>query len=151
MEKHITNLFKDKKILVSGGTGSIGSQIVLRLLEYNPAVVRVFSNDENDTFKLGQQIGEKDNIRFLIGDIRDKERLILAMEDIDIVYHASFSSKFKYYAVYSGLSVANPKSQIVLKRLVDLAMDRATGGMNFTNVPDCTIPDPLAEHADMAR
>ena len=57
------NLFKDKKILVSGGTGSIGSQIVLRLLEYNPAVVRVFSNDENDTFKLGQQIGEKDNIR----------------------------------------------------------------------------------------
>ena len=89
MEKHIMNLFKDKKILVSGGTGSIGSQIVLRLLEYNPAVVRVFSNDENDTFKLGQQIGEKDNIRFLIGDVRDKERLILAMEDIDIVYHAA--------------------------------------------------------------
>ena len=71
------NLFKDKKILVSGGTGSIGSQIVLRLLEYNPAVVRVFSNDENDTFKLGQQIGEKDNIRYLIGEVRYKEKLNL--------------------------------------------------------------------------
>jgi len=42
---------------------------------------------------------------------------------IDIVYHASFSPEYKYYAVYSGLSVANPKSERVLKRLIDLAME----------------------------
>jgi len=42
---------------------------------------------------------------------------------VDIVYHASFSPEFKYYAVYSGLSVANPKSEKVLKRLVDIAME----------------------------
>jgi nitrous oxidase accessory protein NosD len=42
---------------------------------------------------------------------------------IDIVYHASFSPEYRYYAVYSGLSVANPKSEKVLKRLVDLAME----------------------------
>lgn len=89
MEKQIQNMFKNKKILVSGGTGSIGSEIVLRLLECNPAVVRVFSNDENETFKMSQKIGKRDDIRFLIGDIRDKERLSLAMEDIDIVYHTA--------------------------------------------------------------
>ncbi|MCP4612434.1 MAG: HEAT repeat domain-containing protein [Planctomycetes bacterium] len=42
---------------------------------------------------------------------------------IDIVYHASFSPEYKYYAVYSGLSVANPKSEKILKRLVDVAME----------------------------
>ena len=42
---------------------------------------------------------------------------------VDIVYHASFSPEFKYYAVYSGLSVANPKSEKVLRRLVDIAME----------------------------
>ena len=42
---------------------------------------------------------------------------------VDIVYHASFSPEYKYYAVYSGLSVANPKSEKILKRLVDIAME----------------------------
>jgi len=42
---------------------------------------------------------------------------------IDIVYHASFSPEFKYYAVYSGLSTANPKSERVLRRLVDIALE----------------------------
>ena len=89
MEKQILNLFKDKKILVTGGTGSIGNQIALKLLDCNPKVVRILSNDENETFKLSQKIERQDNVRFLIGDIRDKERLVLAMEDIDIVFHAA--------------------------------------------------------------
>ncbi len=82
---------------MTGGTGCIGSEIVRSVLKYKPQVVRIFSNDENATF---QMINETDdtgikmmheipNKRFLIGDIRDKERVLLAMEDIDIVYHAA--------------------------------------------------------------
>lgn len=89
MEKQLKKIFKNKKILVTGGTGSVGSQIVKKLLEYNPAVVRIFSNDEDGTFKLEQEIGSNNRTRFLIGDIREKERLQRAMEDIDIVYHAA--------------------------------------------------------------
>lgn len=89
MEKQLRKIFKNKKILVSGGTGSVGSQIVKKLLEYDPRVVRIFSNDEDGTFKLKQEIGFNRKTRFLIGDIREKERLQLAMEDIDIVYHAA--------------------------------------------------------------
>jgi len=89
MEKQLVKMFKNKKILVTGGTGSIGSEIVKRLLKYKPEVVRIFSNDENETFKMKQELADLPNVRFLIGDIRDKERLILAMEDIDIVYHAA--------------------------------------------------------------
>ena len=89
MEKKLENIFRNKKILVTGGTGCIGSEIVKKLLTYKPYVVRIFSNDEDETFRLSQELSEKYNLRFLIGDIRDKERLIRAMEGIDIVYHAA--------------------------------------------------------------
>ncbi len=89
MEKQLKNIFKNKKILVTGGTGCIGSEIVKSLLKYKPNVVRIFSNDENSIFQMSQEIGTKGNKRFLIGDIRDKERLKVAMNGIDIVYHAA--------------------------------------------------------------
>ena len=89
MQKQLENIFKNKKILVTGGTGFIGSSIVKKLLEYKPKVVRIFSNDEDNTFKMIQELGEEENKRFLMGDIRDQERIIRAMEDIDVVYHAA--------------------------------------------------------------
>jgi len=89
MNEKLKNTFKNKKILVTGGTGFIGGEIVRKILRYKPKVVRIFSNDENATFEMKQETGELENIRFLVGDIRDKERLIQAMEGIDIVYHAA--------------------------------------------------------------
>ena len=83
------NIFKDKKILVTGGTGSIGSEIVRRVLQYNPEVVRILSRDESKQFEMEQEIGNLENVRFLIGDVRDKDRLNRAFEDIDIVFHAA--------------------------------------------------------------
>ena len=83
------NIFKNKNIIVTGGTGSIGSEIVRRVLEYNPKVVRILSRDESKQFELEQEIGKHENVRFLIGDVRDKDRLDRAFEDIDIVFHAA--------------------------------------------------------------
>lgn len=95
--KRLEDIFRGKKILVTGGTGCIGSEIVRSVMKYKPEVVRIFSNDENGTFHMMQEtddstakmMHEIPNKRFLIGDIRDKERVRLAMEDIDIVYHAA--------------------------------------------------------------
>ena len=89
MEKNLDNIFKNKKVLVTGGTGCIGSEIVRNLLRYKPNVVRIFSNDEDNTFRMMQELYAYNNVRFLIGDIRDEKRLMLAMENIDIVYHAA--------------------------------------------------------------
>jgi len=83
------SIFQDKNILVTGGTGSIGSEIVRRIMRYEPRVVRIYSNDEDGQFSLGQELQSYSNLRFLIGDVRDKERLKRAMESIDFVFHAA--------------------------------------------------------------
>ncbi len=88
-DERMINEFKNKKILVTGGTGSIGSEIVRQLLAKNPAQVRVFSRDEGKQVDLAREIGADSRVRFLIGDVRDKERLMLAMDGIDIVFHAA--------------------------------------------------------------
>jgi len=85
----MTNIIKDKTILVTGGTGSIGSAIVRRLLSFNPETVRVFSNDENGIFDLERELGSVSDIRFLLGDIRDAARVSKAAEGVDMIFHAA--------------------------------------------------------------
>lgn len=81
--------FKNKIVLVTGGTGSIGSEIVRRLLKFHPKAIRIFSNDENGLFNLQQELGHHKELRFLIGDVRDKDRLRIACQDVDILFHTA--------------------------------------------------------------
>lgn len=84
------NLFKGKTILVTGGTGSIGSEIVRQLLKQEPKAIRVFSRHEEGHHQLMQELASHvDRVRFIIGDIRDRDRLKMAMEGVDIVFHAA--------------------------------------------------------------
>jgi FlaA1/EpsC-like NDP-sugar epimerase len=83
-----SNLFKDKVILVTGAAGSIGREIVAQLLEFEPKVVRALDTNETGLFYLEQTFGLK-RLRPLIGDVRDSKRLNLALEDVDIVFHAA--------------------------------------------------------------
>lgn len=86
----LEKVFKGKNILVTGGTGSIGGELVRRLLSCEPTVIRVFSNDENAQFEMEQQLKDYgSSLRFLVGDVRDKERLRRATENIQIVFHAA--------------------------------------------------------------
>jgi len=80
-------LFEGKKILVTGGTGSVGQVIIPEILRYNPEVVRILDVDETREFEMKQQLKDYSNVRFLLGSVRDKERLSRAMENIDIVFH----------------------------------------------------------------
>ncbi|QQG42910.1 MAG: SDR family NAD(P)-dependent oxidoreductase [Candidatus Giovannonibacteria bacterium] len=82
--------FKNKNILVTGGTGSIGSEIVRQLLKFKPRVVRIFARHEDRHYQLMHEFGlENNKLRFVIGDIRDKDRLRMAMEGVDVVFHAA--------------------------------------------------------------
>lgn len=82
-------LFKGKSVLVTGGTGSFGSCFINRILKLaEPRRVIVYSRDELKQFEQEQRL-ESDKMRFFLGDVRDKERLIVAMKDVNIVVHAA--------------------------------------------------------------
>ncbi|MDN4066444.1 SDR family NAD(P)-dependent oxidoreductase [Paenibacillus vini] len=84
------SFYKDKKILITGGTGTIGYHLTKRLLADNPKVIRIFSRDEFKQFEMAQEFqGYATQLRFLIGDVRDQERLTRAMEGIDYVFHCA--------------------------------------------------------------
>lgn len=82
-------LFSGKKILVTGGTGSFGHQIVDRLMKENPAEIRIFSRDEKKQYDMQFEYKGNNKLRFIVGDVRNKESLISAMRGVDIVFHAA--------------------------------------------------------------
>ena len=81
-------MFKGKKILITGGTGSLGKALAKRLLELDAEIVRIYSRNENKQISMQSEFNDE-RLRYLIGDIRDLPRLIRAVEDIDIVFHAA--------------------------------------------------------------
>ena len=82
-------MFNNKTILVTGGTGSFGKKFIKILLsKYQPKKVIVYSRDELKQFEMGQVFNDK-CMRYFIGDVRDKERLMLAMKGVDYVVHAA--------------------------------------------------------------
>lgn len=75
-------------VLITGGAGSLGGEIVRAVLKRNPKSVRIFDNSEYSQWQLGYNQND-DRLRFLIGDIRDKDRLHRAMNGVDTVIHAA--------------------------------------------------------------
>lgn len=81
-------MFDGKKILITGGTGSLGFALAKRLLNYDVKGIRIFSRNESRQVAMESSLKDP-RLRFLIGDIRDLPRLITAFEDVDIVFHAA--------------------------------------------------------------
>lgn len=83
----------NKSILITGGTGSLGKALTAHILKHYPDVKRlvIFSRDEQKQFQMAQDYPNNlfPNIRFFIGDVRDRDRLIRAMQGIDYVIHAA--------------------------------------------------------------
>jgi UDP-N-acetylglucosamine 4,6-dehydratase/5-epimerase len=81
-------MLEGKKVLITGGTGSLGTALTKRLLKTNVDNIRIFSRDEWKQVQMESEINDE-RLRFFIGDVRDKERLSRALENVDIVIHAA--------------------------------------------------------------
>ena len=82
-------MFDNKNILITGGTGSFGNGFVRRILElYKPSRLIVFSRDELKQFEMAQKFNSP-QMRYFVGDVRDYERVSMAMRDVDYVVHAA--------------------------------------------------------------
>ena len=80
---------RGRRILVTGGSGTIGARLVDHVLAHGPDVVRVLGRDETKQFYQRQRLRDRHDVRFLIGDIRDRDRLLRATEGIDLAFHCA--------------------------------------------------------------
>jgi UDP-N-acetylglucosamine 4,6-dehydratase len=78
----------NKTILITGGTGSFGKKFISKVLDQNVKKVIIFSRDELKQYEMAQEYTDP-RMRFFIGDVRDKERLLRAFDGVDVVIHAA--------------------------------------------------------------
>ncbi|MCL6705558.1 UDP-N-acetylglucosamine 4,6-dehydratase (inverting) [Pseudomonas sp. R2.Fl] len=136
-------MINDKSILVTGGTGSFGKRFIKRILaEYTPRRVVVYSRDELKQFEM-QQIPEfKDpRIRYFIGDVRDRERLVQAMEGVDICIHAAAlkqvpAAEYNPFEciktnVHGAENVINAAIVQRVEKVIALSTDKAANPINL--------------------
>lgn len=81
-------MFKDKTLLITGGTGSFGNAVLRRFIDSDLAEIRIFSRDEKKQEDMRLVLGN-DKIKFYIGDVREKESVHNAMNGVDYVFHAA--------------------------------------------------------------
>jgi UDP-N-acetylglucosamine 4,6-dehydratase/5-epimerase len=83
-------MIENKTILITGGTGSFGQTFTSILLEnFNPKKIIIFSRDEMKQWEMAKKYPNEPRIRFFIGDVRDKDRLMRALDGVDLVVHAA--------------------------------------------------------------
>ncbi len=116
----LKSFYEDKTILVTGGVGSIGSEIVRIILKYNPKVVRVLDSNETGLFDLEEDL-QSEKIRLFVGDVKDKERARRAVEGVDIIFHAA-ALKHVPLCEYNPFEAV--KTNVIgTQNLIDVAMD----------------------------
>ena len=132
-------MFEDKKILITGGTGSLGHALTKRLLNTNASTIRILSRNEHNQIKMESHFKD-DRLRFLLGDVRDSERLSRAMEDVDIVFHTAALKHVPKieYNPFEGIKTNVIGSQHVIdacvqqnvEKVVAISTDKAASPLN---------------------
>jgi len=133
-------MLNDKIILITGGTGTIGTALIEHILEnYSVNVIRIFSRDETKQYLLRNKFKKfAEQLRFFIGDIRDKERLIRAMEKVDIVFHLA-ALKHVVACEYNPFEAI--KTNILgIQNLIEVCIDKNIEKFVFTSTDKAATP-----------
>jgi UDP-N-acetylglucosamine 4,6-dehydratase/5-epimerase len=135
---------QDKTILVTGGTGSFGKAFIKKALtEHCPRKVIVFSRDELKQWEMRQldPVYDSDNIRYFLGDVRDKDRLQRAFKDVDIVVHAAAlkqvpaaeynPTEFIKTNIHGAMNVIDAAIDRGVEKVIALSTDKAANPVNL--------------------
>jgi UDP-N-acetylglucosamine 4,6-dehydratase/5-epimerase len=136
------SILTGKSILITGGTGSFGNAFVPMTLErYNPSRLVIFSRDEMKQWDMAQKFEDDPRVEFIIGDVRDKERLTRALDGIDFVVHAA-ATKIVPTAEYNpfecvktningAMNLIDACIEKGVERVVALSTDKASNPINL--------------------
>ena len=135
------NFFKDKVVLITGGTGSFGQAFTRKILSQKPKKLIIFSRDEMKQWHMEKEYKNSRNLRFFIGDVRDKERLHRAFHNVDYVIHAA-AMKIIPTAEYNpfeciktniigAMNVIDTAIDNKVSKVVALSTDKASSPINL--------------------
>jgi UDP-N-acetylglucosamine 4,6-dehydratase len=136
-------MFKDKILMITGGTGSFGTAVLKRFVDSDIKEIRIFSRDEKKQDDMRHQI-QSHKVKFYIGDVRDKRSVDSAMLDVDYVFHAAALKQvpscefFPMQAVYTNVlgteNVLDSAIQNGVKNVVVLSTDKACYPINSMGI-----------------
>ena len=135
-------MLKNSSILITGGTGSFGHKFIPMTLErYSPKRIVVFSRDEMKQWEMAKLFQDDPRVRFLIGDVRDKDRLYRALDGIDYVVHAAAAkivptAEYDPFEcvktnVFGAMNLIDACIDKGVKRIVALSTDKASSPANL--------------------
>lgn len=149
--------FKNKVILVTGGTGSFGNALVDRLIPLKPKKIVIFSRDEKKQEDMRNKY-QNDLLSFIIGNVRDKEAVDKAVNGIDYIFHAAAlkqvptCEKFPLEAVKTNLlgsaNVITSAIENKVKRLVILSTDKAVYPINVMGMTKALMEKIMIAYSD---
>ena len=137
-------MLNEKITLITGGTGSFGKKLIQIVLEeYKPKKLIIFSRDELKQFEMSQQwnVNKYPCIRYFLGDVRDKERLIRAFQDVDYIIHAAAlkqvpaaeynPAEFIKTNILGAMNVIEATLHTNVKKVIALSTDKACNPINL--------------------
>ncbi|TCO44788.1 UDP-N-acetylglucosamine 4,6-dehydratase (inverting) [Actinocrispum wychmicini] len=136
------SILRDSAILVTGGTGSFGQEFTrYALAELGPREIVIFSRDELKQYEMRLRFGADPRIRWVIGDIRDRDSLVRAMHGVDHVVHAAAlkqvdTAEFHPYEytrtnIYGSQNVVAAAVETGVRKIVALSTDKASSPINL--------------------
>ncbi len=135
-------MFRDSTILITGGTGSFGKKFVrMTLDQYQPKSIIIFSRDEMKQWDMAENYRDDSRVNFIIGDVRDRDRLSRSLDGVDYVVHAA-ATKIVPTAEYNpfecvktningAMNVIDACTDKKIKKVVALSTDKASNPINL--------------------
>ena len=138
----MSTIFENSSILITGGTGSFGKAFLENVLrEHSPRRVVIFSRDELKQYEMKQTFGSDPRVRFFLGDIRDLDRLTLALHGVDFVVHAAAlkqvdtaeynPTEYVKTNILGSENVIQASMRAGVKKVVALSTDKASSPVNL--------------------
>jgi FlaA1/EpsC-like NDP-sugar epimerase len=138
LDEKASAIVNGKIVLITGAAGTVGRALTERLLTLNPRAIRLLDHNEEESFDLSLRYGSRENVRILLGDIRDRERMKRAIQGVDLVFHTA-ALKHVGLGEYNPFEVVRT-NLVALQDLIECCIDANVEKFIFTSSDKAVNP-----------